>query len=112
LVKQKLTDVLYRIHKSPNQRTLVVHVEHLKPYLGENVPELWQDETEVVTEQDFIENGIFNDETDSQEYFEGEPHIETPNRSREENIPTSEPVTPPRLTRCGRQVNKLLKYTP
>ena len=31
LVKQKLTDVLYRIQKSPNQRTLVVHVDHLKP---------------------------------------------------------------------------------
>lgn len=28
LVKQKLTDVLYRIQKSPNQRTLVVHVDH------------------------------------------------------------------------------------
>lgn len=31
LVKQKLTDVLYRIQKSPNQRTLVVHEDHLKP---------------------------------------------------------------------------------
>lgn len=31
LVKQKLTDVLYRIQKSPNQRTFVVHVDHLKP---------------------------------------------------------------------------------
>lgn len=31
LVKQKLIDVLYRIQKSPNQRTLVVHVDHLKP---------------------------------------------------------------------------------
>ena len=50
--------------------------------------------------------------TDSQAYFEGEPHIQTPNRSREENVPTSEPVTPPRLTRCGRQVKKSLKYTP
>lgn len=50
LVKQKLTDVLYRIQKSSNQRTLVVHVDHLKPYLGENVPEIWQNESEVENE--------------------------------------------------------------
>ena len=103
---------MYLIQKSPNQGTLVIHVDHLKPYLGANVHEIWQNESEVENEQDFIENEISNDETDSQEYFEGEPHIETPNRSREENIPTSEPVTPPRLTRCGRQVKKSLKYTP
>ena len=63
-------------------------------------------ESEVENEPDFIENEIFNDETDSQEYFEGKPHIETPNRSREENIPTIEPVPPPRLTRCGRDKSK------
>jgi hypothetical protein len=103
---------LYRIQKSPNEGTLVIHVDHLKPCLGENVPEIWQNYSEVGNEPDFIENEISNDETDSQEYFEGEPHIETPNRSREENVPTSEHVTPPRLTRCGGQVNNLLKYTP
>ena len=32
----------------------------------------------------------------TQEYLEGKPPIETANRSREENIPTIEPVPPPR----------------
>jgi len=41
-IVKKITDVTYRIQKSPEARSLVVHVDHLKPYYGET-PVLWQE---------------------------------------------------------------------
>lgn len=41
LVIQKITDLTYRIQKSPASDIISVHIDHLKPYLGLKTPPAW-----------------------------------------------------------------------
>ncbi|CAG2225233.1 unnamed protein product [Mytilus edulis] len=41
LVIEKITDVTYKIQKSEQTKSIMVHVDHLKPYLGRNEPNNW-----------------------------------------------------------------------
>ncbi|MES9884898.1 MAG: reverse transcriptase domain-containing protein [Sedimenticola sp.] len=41
----KLTDLSYEIVRGPQNKPLVVHVDHLKPYESEHTPALWQANT-------------------------------------------------------------------
>lgn len=59
LIVQKISDVTYTIQKSPQSVKINVHIDHLKPYLGENSPRPWVDpegnpidcnQTEILTE--------------------------------------------------------------
>ena len=52
---EKLTDLTYRIQKDENTPSLVVHVDHLKPYAGNNPPENWL-LTQTQTEHGIIFN--------------------------------------------------------
>ena len=39
LVIEHIGEVNYKIHKSPKSKQIVVHVDHLKPYLGDLTPQ-------------------------------------------------------------------------
>ena len=41
LVLEKLSDLTYKIQKDENTLPVIVHVDHLKPYLGRNPPQNW-----------------------------------------------------------------------
>ena len=41
LIVDKLSDLCYSIQKNPQRPILNVHIDHIKPYLGENSPEPW-----------------------------------------------------------------------
>ncbi|CAC5387032.1 unnamed protein product [Mytilus coruscus] len=41
LVIKKITDVTYKIQKTEQTKSIIVHVDHLKPYLGKNEPNNW-----------------------------------------------------------------------
>ena len=102
LVKWKISEVLYQIQKDPDSRKLVVHVDNLKPYSGENIPGSWKVDESVLA----FPNSTFNEKddastdlniSDEEEYLLGE--IETPEGHRvEEIIKDSINVTPPILT--------------
>ena len=102
LVKWKISEVLYQIQKDPDSRKLVVHVDNLKPYSGENIPSSWKVDESVLA----FPNSTFNENddastdlniSDEEEYLLGE--IETPEGHRvEEIIKDSINVTPPILT--------------
>lgn len=38
-VTHKISDILFRIQRSPHSKPKVVHHDRLKPYLGENIPD-------------------------------------------------------------------------
>ncbi|VDI80182.1 Hypothetical predicted protein [Mytilus galloprovincialis] len=114
LIKRKITSVTYQIQRDPKSKDIVVHVDHLKPYNGREIPEIWQ----VQDEQ--VENEPVYDDTQTLDFlpddFEDEEinEISHPilDNSFNEREFTVEPVTPPRSTRCGRTVHKPLKYSP
>jgi hypothetical protein len=61
LVKWKISEVLYQIQKDPDSRKLVVHVDHLKPYSGENIPGSWKVDESVLA----FPNSTFNENGDA-----------------------------------------------
>jgi hypothetical protein len=116
LVKWKISEVLYQIQKDPDSRKLVVHVDHLKPYSGENIPGSWKVDESVLAfpNSTFNKNGDASTDlsiSDEEEYLLGE--IEIPEgHSVEEIIKDSINVTPPILTRCDQPIKKTNKYSP
>lgn len=56
LVKKKITSATYTIRKDPKSKDIVVHVDHLKPYMGRQTPEEWR-ENEIIPEN---ENDTFD----------------------------------------------------
>lgn len=125
LIRNKITDVLYQVQKEPNGRMLVIHVDDLVPYEGESIPEVWQNDSEIFSELTDFENQNLTDNSEVREFdllhddadpqsFGGEvSEIEDINQDlSEENLNVPEFKTPPRLTRCGRQVRRPLKYSP
>ncbi|XP_063436328.1 protein NYNRIN-like [Mytilus trossulus] len=113
VVLEKLSDVLYRIQKLPQTKPIVVHVDHLKLYYGET-PLAWQiddvsdDEISHVSHNEDVEmfeTDVHNDSNDIDVNIESD--INDNENDRGEIL-----KTPPRRTRCGRPVNRPLKYSP
>ena len=116
----KIKYVTYRIQKSPEASTLVVHVYHLKPYYGETLV-LWEDIDSSLNEENLT---IVNRE------FEDEIHVVVSTEDNANNVDASveynninfsdgeiefntDLKTPSlRRTRCGRAVRKPSKYSP
>lgn len=105
LVVEKLTDLTYTIQKSEDTRRIKVHIDHLKPYEGQDAPLNWLilDEDEII--QDF---------QDPQEIEEVIPELEQEHRDIapepvEEDIPITKP---PIFTRRGRLVKPRDVYSP
>ncbi|CAC5412542.1 unnamed protein product [Mytilus coruscus] len=48
LIKRKITSVTYQIQRDPKSKDIVVHVDHLKPYNGREIPEIWQVQDEAI----------------------------------------------------------------
>lgn len=42
-VIRKISDLLYKIQKDRKTKSIVVHVDHLKQYIGEKIPSNWED---------------------------------------------------------------------
>lgn len=122
-VEKKVNDVLSKIKLQPESRFLIVHVDHLKPYLGRKVPNGWENEIadfapgfEEVQDEN-VSNGT--EEFDLSDHMGSYldtmeiPNVETPDTR--ETTPSHEailPMTPPRRTRCGRSVKKTVKFSP
>ena len=107
---------MYKIQKNSDSKPIIVHVDHLKPYLGENIPESWQKDditNNSAPTEDENEKGDLSDQFKDNyngDYFDREL---SDSDEMECEIPDKpELKTPPRLTRCGRQVRKPLKYSP
>ena len=112
LVKKKITSVTYQIQRNPQSREIIVHVDHLKPYMGRDIPEDWQNKNDTVEDENVSNFDNMQILDYSPVDFDEINTSESQNFEGEVNEPFSEPVTPPRRTRCGRTVNKPLKYSP
>lgn len=113
VVLDKLSDVPYRIQKLPQTKPIVVHADHLKLYYGET-PLAWQiddvsdDEISHVSlngDVEMFETDVHNDSNDIDVNIESD--INDNENERGEIL-----KTPPRRTRCGRPINRPLKYSP
>ncbi|CAG2247528.1 unnamed protein product [Mytilus edulis] len=114
LIKRKITSVTYQIQRDPKSKDIVVHVDHLKPYNGREIPEIWQVQDEQVENEPVYDDtqtlDFLPDDFEDEEINEiGNPILDNSFNEREFTV---EPVTPPRRTRCGRTVHKPLKYSP
>lgn len=77
LVIQKITDLTYKIQKSPTSDIISVHIDHLKPYLGLRTPPAWT-------------------RLDSREFsFESTPTLESPIRVESNKSVDSENIHSP-----------------
>ena len=101
-VIQKCSDITYQIQKTPTSPLIVVHVDHLKPYTGESVPDAWQeissDNTTHMSQNNMTQMS--------------EPMAMNPNQvptAASDNDDTHR--SPPR-TRCGRHVRRPQIYSP
>ena len=66
LIIKKLTDLTYKIQKHQNSKAIVVHVDQLKPYLGETEPFNWRTHENSTAEcTDNIENETPVDENEN-----------------------------------------------
>jgi len=66
LIIKKLTDLTYKIQKHQNSKAIVVHVDQLKPYLGETEPFNWRTHENNTAEcTDNIENETPVDENEN-----------------------------------------------
>lgn len=90
-VLNMLSNVTCKIQKDPVSKPIVVHVDHLKPYEGPNVPSTWQ-ETQVHTK-------IKQTLPDTNESTNIDDSL---------NDTTSEPY----ITRYGRQIVRPSVYIP
>lgn len=121
-VARKCSDVTYMIEKSPDSNLITVHVDHLKPYTGENTPGAWdQSSLDVISPEGslpqtsdvspdsshVVENhsSILSDHGDTG----GSTGGSTGGDLSSEGVPlTSTPLR----TRCGREVKKPKIYSP
>ena len=93
LVIRKTSEVNYEIQKDETSRTIVVHVDHLKPYEGRKTLHNWlNDEPSLLL-------------SDSESDLENE--IEN-----SENYENSSPLTSPKRTRRGRIIKPRQIYSP
>ena len=70
-IVKKITDVTYRIQKSPKVRSLVVHLDHLKPYYGATAI-LWKEIDFSPNEENLtIVNREFEDDINAVDSTEG-----------------------------------------
>ena len=102
LVIEKMSDVTYKIQKDIDANPIIVHVDHLKPYLGRNQPENWLLQPSILqntnTTHDLSNSDHFNDNTDK-----------THDTSF---IPVSSSTPVPVRTRTGRVVKPRDRYSP
>ena len=91
-VIDKVTDVTYKIQKSPNNDYIVVHVDQLKPYEGILPPLNWVPQTSF-TEESVFDHVPMERELDSEEDFT--PITSTP-------FPDPNPVI--KRSRVGRRI--------
>ena len=99
-VIDKVTDVTYKIQKSPNNDYIVVHVDQLKPYEGILPPLNWVPQTSF-TEESVFDHVPMERELDSEEDFT--PITSTP-------IPDPSPVI--KRSRVGRRIKPRDIYSP
>lgn len=52
MILEKLSEITYKIQKFPDSETLVVHVDHLKPYQGVRCGNWLANETDLVPGSD------------------------------------------------------------
>lgn len=108
LVINKISSLLYKIQKNENSPEIIVHVDHLKPYEGNQTPRNWLLESVYSSEPTEIHTEI---ET------EIDPQLQTYN-SDTENIQTEVAEIPnspsPQLptSRFGRKIKPKQMYSP
>ncbi|VDI07464.1 Hypothetical predicted protein [Mytilus galloprovincialis] len=100
-VLHKFSEVTYKIKENPNSREIIVHVDHLKPYLG-TVPLAWSLLRESESESDGEENYITPEPS-----FDDSEQEEGPVDNPVDNTIFTTPI-PPRQSRCGRAIKKPL----
>ena len=89
---------------------LLVHVDHLKPYTGESVPDAWQEISSDNTTQMSHDNTTQMSQNNMTQMSE-------PMAMNQNQVPTAAPDndgthrSPPR-TRCGRHVRRPQIYSP
>ncbi|XP_069136668.1 uncharacterized protein [Argopecten irradians] len=97
----KLSSVTYEIQKTPQHRPVTVHVDHIKPYLGREIPGDW-------AEADITAGPLGEDTGISDEGEEGDVRKEI---SREALQEEEEIMTPVR-TRAGRVIKPKKIFSP
>ena len=69
LVLKRLSETTYSIIKAVDKPVVNVHVDHLKPYQGQNTPDSWLEENEtVVAGNDQTDTGMSIDEENQAEH--------------------------------------------
>ncbi|CAG2249684.1 Retrovirus-related Pol polyprotein from transposon 17.6 [Mytilus edulis] len=121
-IEKKISEVSYRIRKNPKSKTLVVHIDHLKPGSEGIPPEAWQHELPIEIENDQLNVAL--DQTIESDAIENESVDEIPVDDMEFEIESREDeinagyasdlmITPEvKRTRCGRAVKEPMKYSP
>ena len=66
-ILEKLSECTYKIQKNPNDRSLVVHFDHMKPYEGVGTPTQWLEMEEE--EEESFENSSFTFEPSLLTFF-------------------------------------------
>ncbi|KAK3099399.1 hypothetical protein FSP39_003829 [Pinctada imbricata] len=94
-VIEKLTDYTYKVQKGPNDRLIIMHVDHMKPYEGISPPN-WSIEEEEEEVDNFVHSEILTSTPIS-------PDISLDLRQAFET---------PKKTRCGRTVRPPVPFTP
>jgi hypothetical protein len=117
---EQIPDVTYIIQKSPKVRSLVVHVDHLKPYYGATAI-LWKEIDFSPNEENLtIVNREFEDDINAVDSTEGNvnnldasvKYSQNGFSDGEKEFNTDFKTPGSRRTRCGRAVRKLGKYSP
>lgn len=98
LLLEKLSELTYKIQKEEHAKPIVVHVDHLKPYLGKNPPNNW------LLEQSHL--------TDTQTSTQNETNENTSQIQDTNFTPVIFSTPVPVRTRTGRIVKPRNIYTP
>lgn len=104
-ILEKLTEVTYKIQETPDSRVIIVHVDHLKPYLGE-LPLAWHQHLDSDVESE-TSNEACDPDLSIQETSDDESLIQEAYHS-----PPIPRIPSPLVTRCGRTVRRPTKYSP
>ena len=118
LVVQKLSDLVYSVQRNPTSRIINVHVDHLKPYLGEAPLAPWvqteiEDEERQIPNDDMLNNQgeefeRVNDESTHDVPLSGQNENELSFEENESGTPKGRPVR----TRAGRIVKPRVIFSP
>lgn len=123
LVKRKITCVTYQIQRDPQSKDIVAHVDHLKPFNGREIPEIWQMPNNYNNENESIfTEDESNENVDQNQTLDVSMAEFNPDNMEKTNTGAFEPPvgmdefnpekTPDKRTRCGRQIHKPRKYSP